>query len=724
MKFCSTERQRLVRRAVAMALLSSTTWAATAAAAEEDAVPAATNAEASAGNLAEITVTARKRSENLKDIPAAVSALSSDTLTSRGIPSIKQLDQQIPNLTQGSFGAGNISVVSIFIRGQGTGDHFIFSDPAVGLYLDGVYLGRNVGANLGLMNVDHVEVLRGPQGTLSGRNTLGGAINIVTRQPDQSDHFEFTGQLGTRERANGAFYASTPITDTFAISMSGSYEHRAGLGNFINLKGVDTRVGQIDQASGRVAAKWDPTSKLDILFSLDGMQGRYGAAPIRNTIINPNGYLGLTQADFPSNINDLGTENYAIPNDGAKSYGTALTGSYRFDDHLSAKIIGSQRTLRYKSGLDDDNSPLPGSEFPEIGHSAQTTGEAQLNGEYGKVDFVSGLYYFRESGWVQQDFTYNYSTGKTFGSQETTSYAAYAHAGYELTDALKLSGGVRYSHDHKHATLLIGTVDKEASWSAPTWDIALNYKLTPDYTAYATVQRGYQSGGFPGRPGSAAQVVAYNPTYATNFEGGLKGTVSDWLRFSGDVFYTKYTDLLVGAGFATPTGFVGINVNAAASRSYGVEFEGTVSAGSHFAVNGSMGYQRAQYTEIGPQVTSISAADTPPGIPQWTASLGPEVKTEVGSGNTLSARFDASYRSSESTNPVNGLSYPLPARFLANFDISYNIPSKGMRFSLYGQNIFNKIYAAGIGVNYDAGYLQEVLNNDRSEFGIRFRKTL
>jgi len=465
--------------------------------------------------LGEITVTARKRSENITETPLAISAYDTKSLAARGIDSVHALDGAVPSVTITNFGAGNISENTVFIRGIGTADHILLTDPGVGIYLDGVYLGRSMGSNMSLANIDQVEVLRGPQGTLSGRNTIGGAVNITTREPDQNEHAEITGTVGSRGRANASFYGDTPLTDTLSISLTGTYEHRNGIGDYVNLPGVKRRVGEIDQGSGRFEAKWAPSDRFSLLFAMDGMSGHYGVAPLEVVILNHTGQFTtpttdgtpyLSQSSLPGKADDYGTGDYRLAEDTAKGYGFSLTPKYRIDDHLSAKIIASERYNAYTAGLDDTDSVAAFSNFPEQGYARQYTGEAQLNGEYGRFNFVTGLYAFHETGFTTSEYTYDLVPGGEFDEgQKTTSYAAYVHAGVDLTDNLKLSGGVRYTHDHKRAFVFIKNdidpgIFRARSWSAPTYDASLDYKVAPRLNAYATIQHGYESGGYPPRP--------------------------------------------------------------------------------------------------------------------------------------------------------------------------------------------------------------------------------
>lgn len=692
-------------------------------------VQTASSDSSTAPQSGEILVTARKRQENIVDTPLSISAYSSETLANRGVPNIHQLDTISPSLTVTNFGAGNVSDATIFIRGIGTADHLILTDPGVGVYIDGVYLGRSMGANLSLTNIDHLEVLRGPQGTLSGRNTLGGAVNIVTQQPSQTEHYEFTGSLATRTDASVGFYGNTPITDTLAVSLAGSFEHRNGIGRFINLPGESTRVGQIDKGGGRFAAKWTPSPTVSILFAVDGSDGHYGMSPMKNVIINPDGFSGLTQADLPKNENDNGTENPEIPKTSSKDLGFSLTSTVALDEHLSVKLIGSERYSAYTGGLDDDDSPIAFSEYPETGHARQYTGEGTLNGEYGRFDFVTGVYYFHETGNANQpDYVYLDSPGRFFINQTTRSWAAYAHGGFKITDRLKISGGVRYTDDHKRAYAEIDCclspgVTRRNSWNAPTWDASLDYAVQQNLKIYATVQRGYESGGYPARPyGGAATFIAYNPTYATNYEVGLKGRLGDVLRFSSALFYTQYKDLALQYSQTTADGYLTITANAGRSRTWGAEFEGDLKLTSSLSLTASAGYNNARVTKVDAGVVGVAEGDIPQLTPKWTVAVGPQVRVPLASGAIVTARIDTSYRSSMFGQSANNAYNYIKPRYLTNFDISYEIPGKQLTLSVYGTNIFNEVYDTSRVDQFDAGFTEVIRSNDRSEFGVKIRK--
>src|SRR5687768_12127289 len=176
-----------------------------------------------------VIVTAQKREQNIYEVPVAISAFTADTIEKQGIATLTDIGKFVPNLNVTEFSAGHTSSANPFIRGIGLQDHLITTDPGVGVYVDGVYLGRQVGQNWSLANIERVEVLRGPQGTLYGRNSIGGAINIITRKPGDEPGGKMSLTAGTRGRFNGDVYADMPLSDELAMSFSMAYQRRDGL---------------------------------------------------------------------------------------------------------------------------------------------------------------------------------------------------------------------------------------------------------------------------------------------------------------------------------------------------------------------------------------------------------------------------------------------------------------------------------------------------------------
>ena len=425
-----------------------------------------------------IEVTARKRTESLFESPTAITSIGANLIDKANMGNLEDIGKYVPNLNITRYGVGNAAHASVFIRGIGLQDHIITTDPGVGVYLDGVYLGRQMGSNLSLPNVERVEVLRGPQGTLYGRNTLGGAVNVITKQPGDEGILTTTAKVGSRGRVAGDIYFNNALANDLSMSASASYKQRNGVGTAVNLANPEKEIGEEQEFSGRIALKYEATSDLAFTFSLDGVDNESGQSPYTieltdsldsNDVFNGDFPL-LTEDLIPQNPDDLGTTVAGIESTSYSGWGTSFTADWAINNTYTAKFISSYRTSEYEGGLDDDASPLNLSEFPEVGGADQYSFEVQLNATFDKMDFVSGLYFFNEDGFTRsEDFVFspfntpngllNDGVTPSFGgfgffeiNQETNSYAAYINGSYDLTDDLTIGGGLRYSEDKKDAT--------------------------------------------------------------------------------------------------------------------------------------------------------------------------------------------------------------------------------------------------------------------------------
>jgi iron complex outermembrane receptor protein len=711
-----------VRSAVAMVLAGALVPGASAlAAAADDAKQ----------QFEEITVTAKKVEQGIYDVPVAISAFSAKELEARHADNLMDVGNFVPNLNITSFGAGNTSAQMPFIRGIGVQDHLIVVDPGVGVYIDGVYLGRQIGQNLDLNNIERLEVLRGPQGTLFGRNSIGGAINIITRKPGAEETARFTVQAGSRTRVNGDFYLNSKLSDTFAVSASATVKHRDGLGKFVNVPNSKEDVGEQFNTSGRLAASWTPSERFSLLLSADGSNDRDGLAPYRTLILESPGNLaydgGLRNSGEAANPYNNNTGQAGQVETTASSYGVGLTAQGVLTDNLTGKLITSYRSSNYTGGLDDDGQIVDFYSYPEHGHATQHSVEAQLNGKFDQLDFVTGVFFFDEEGAnIQRPVTFaSFPDGYFEQNQRTLSTAVYGNVGYQITPAFRLSGGARYTHDKKHAYADLGFAppfSDDRTWSQPTWEVSGTYKLAPLLTAYATISRGYQSGGYPARPyGGAGTFKPYNPVTATDYEVGIKGEPLPFLQEELTLFDTEYKDLTAQVSEILATGFSTITENAGRARSYGVEWESRARLVEGFFFNTSIGYDNAKYTQV-KSGSSLKVGDTPALTPKWTISAGPEYRLALLAGGSVAMRVDYSYRSAMEGQPNNDPLAKIGSRYLVNFDVTYTAASGGWTVGAYGKNVTDQRYVEG---KLDVGdYVLNLLSNDASEFGLRFTKTL
>jgi len=771
-------RAGLLAWAICLAGVAGSVQAQTSTTAEDE--QAAENAQQRVGPNVEdrIVVTARRREENLLETPAAISALSPEILAERNISNLDDVGKHIPNLNVSRFGVGNTSQAAVFIRGIGLQDHIITTDPGVGVYLDGVYLGRQMGSNLSLVNIERIEVLRGPQGTLYGRNSLGGAINIITTKPDQTEGMIINVKGGSRGRAAVDSYGQFPLTQDIAVGVSSYFKRREGVGKFLLLDNPEREVGEEKEYGGRITANWEVNDRFSLLLSIDGMEAENGQSPYQIEITGldpasnfvpgtpvqdrPDPFIGdfpALQPDFPFDLAPFGFPELIGPRDDSlttvagldstsnAAWGTSITANVELTPELAAKFIGSYRFSEYTGGLDDDESPLRLSEFPEDGEADQISLELQLSGQYGKFDFVSGLYYFHEDGETNSGpFTFSpfnmpnsedsfgvpfdlgFPTGLGFFdlNQETDSYAIYANVKYELSDRLMVGGGLRYSKDDKEANALFPSfperVFRDADFEELTWDINATLALHDAINAYAQIQKGYQTGGFPPRPfGGPAQFVSFNEQTAINYEVGLKGDWMNRLVFSLAAFWTEYDDLaLPFSDTQAGGGFVTIVENAGESRSRGFELEGDLEVFDGFHIRTAVGYLDAEIRSVDPGTIGIGQGDSPALTPEWTLSVAPSYRIRFANGGALQINADYSYRDEMFGQSINNPNELMDSRELLGFSIDYHAPDGTWSLGAYGENITNEVY--DVGRLQQTGFVGVVLSNDRRELGVRLTK--
>lgn len=709
----------------------------------------ADEAKAEDKKIEAITVTATKRSQVIYEVPIAMSAFSGDDLDSQGISDITDVGKFVPNLNITGFSAGHNSSANPFIRGIGLQDHLITTDPGVSVYVDGVYLGRQVGQNWNLANIERIEVLRGPQGTLYGRNSIGGAINIITKQPDQAAVTKVSAEVGTRGRLKGSIFTNQAVTEDLAFNFNMGFNRRGGLGEFINLPNAEYDVGENQEFHGRLSVKYNASEDLRLVFTADANDGEGGTRPFTTLIDElPNGRLaqsGLTNADVAADPYDNATSTIETATVSNKANGISLTAEYDINADLGTKFIFSKRSSEYKAGLDDDGTAVKLDHYPERGTADQTSVELQLTGYLGSVDFVTGVYWFNEEGSNRQSDTeaqFNGGTTKLELDQETTSRAVFVNVGYDATDDLRLSGGVRYTEDEKSASTNVfdpvGTIHSSREWDEVSYEVAANYTFENGLNWYGTVQTGYQSGQYPARPyfligqffgaggfdnPEAAAIVRANNAFmasdnisAINYETGFKGQLTDDFSMSVAFFNTEYDDLPYQVNTSTETGFDTNNL-IVEQTSRGVEFESTYYVTDNFTLHSSFGFMDVDVEE------QNGVKPVAPLTPEWTASLSPSYTFELENNATVTSRFDVSFRDSmygePSSDPLRMTQ--VDSRTTVNFDISYAPANANWDVSLYGRNIFDERYDDA---RLNTGdYLLVIKSNDASEFGVRYRAT-
>ena len=447
--------------------------------------------------IEEVVVTARRREEGLQDAPIAISAYTGDSLDYRGITKLDEISRFAPSLTlenNPSFGGASNSA-AIYLRGVGQKEFLPTTEPGVGLYVDGVYIARSVGAILDLVDIERLEVLRGPQGTLFGRNTIGGAISITTIKPevggDRTGSLAFTA--GTDQLQNFKGSIESPFGETLAARISlASFKQD---GHVQRADGID--LGNDDTLAGRLAVNWEPTDAFSAQLNLDVSRDRENGpameligidftdlsqlagvvlAPpppmafIHNVTIaalGPGQPCAVTNAagggvtTNPASANcydnryvgkdgsDKGTAPAYSEND---TFGASVTLNYDVNDAWSLKSITAVRQLDSEFARDGDHSPHRISQFSDVLDQDQFTQEFQLLGTYDKVQWTTGLYYFSEEGTNTNILDFTVSNFRSGGDFDNEAWAAFAQVTYDVTEDFHVTLGGRYTDEQKSFT--------------------------------------------------------------------------------------------------------------------------------------------------------------------------------------------------------------------------------------------------------------------------------
>jgi iron complex outermembrane receptor protein len=631
-------------------------WMANAAHAQE-AAPAAE--QTTSGGLDEIIVTAQKRSESLQDTPLAISAINAEMIEQRGITSVAALGSAAPNLiiTETPSATANPSIA---IRGIVDNDPILTADPAVGLYVDGVIVGRSAGALFDMMDLERVEVLRGPQGTLYGRNTTGGAVNLISAKPAK----DFGGKLQVGfgkfdERMVKALIDTGELGDT-GLALKLGYYHSQRDGTVDNLlEPSDKRdPGARNTDAVRAAVRFDKGTgfTVDYVFDSSDRNGRANAFQLRAVRQDILDYLNASPAlgGTAPQVSQDRLSQIRLDNDGNahdKVQGHALTINWEIGDATLRSITGYRKWDNVSDSSDlDGNGGLvgflvspailvpPNAFIPQgVGpidlfhtsnerHQKQFSQEFNLIGSIGdEFDYVLGAYYFRERATEvnPQGFTLVLPSPvpipiapgvnlNSFGVNLDTllsyrhiskSMAAFSQLTWKpaaLDSRLTITGGLRYTEDKKHliqaAPVPPAPRDLTRKFNRLNWLANISYDWSDDIMTYVRASTGYKAGGFNSR---AADNNGFDPEDLTSYEIGFKSELFDRrVRFNVAAFHAIYDDLQVQQFLAGTGGAASTTVNAAKATYTGIEAELQARLFDDFTVDGSIGYTDRKYKKF------------------------------------------------------------------------------------------------------------------------------
>lgn len=607
--------------------------------------------------LERIEVTARRTVENLQTVPVAVTSLGEEELAQRGIDNITSVQQFSPNTTL-QVSRGTNSTLTAYIRGIGQQDPLWGFEPGVGIYIDDVYLARPQGAALDVYDVERIEVLRGPQGTLYGRNTIGGAVKYVTKQLTGDNQFAIRGTLGSYNQRDLRISGQTGLSDTVFVSGALATFNRDGFGKFLNT-GDDNY--NKDLMSGRLSLQWNAADNFRVNIAADKTvddSNPRGGFRLFPSALAPNDTM-------PSKVYDA---NISMPvTNKVETEGQSLTLTWDVNDNWTIKSITARREGVTDTNIDFDSTSSPTLDIPAFYEDEQTSQELQFLYSSERLKVASGIYYYSgDACGAFGQVVYGLSTTENGGCVETDSFAFYSQGSYQLDDKWSATLGGRFTKDDKDAAVYryvysgykfpresggtrIGVqTDFQGSESFSHFSprLGLEYQHSRDLMLYGSYTNGFKSGGFDMRANQAINPDAdkpYQEETVDTFELGMK---SEWfnqrLRLNTAVFMSKYEDMQVTVQRAVETSPGTVTVasqvlNAANADINGVELEATFAVNRDFNLSMIVGYVDAKFNEVeyfdSSQQQVIDVSDI------WSFANTPDLTATLAGTYSMATRF-------------------------------------------------------------------------------------
>jgi iron complex outermembrane receptor protein len=740
-------------------------------------------------SLEEVMVTARKRTEKLQDTPVSVTAFSEKSLTSRAIANVGGLAAFVPNLEiNNGKGDGGSTNAAIFIRGVGQNDFIFPTDPGVGIYVDGVYIARSIGAMMDLSDVQRIEVLRGPQGTLYGKNTIGGAINVITSQPNDKFGGQARVTTGSRNRIDVDARINVPIVEgKLAFKVAATSKNQDGY-----VKRPDgTDLGNVNVDAARIGLAWTPTQELRADLSFDISRIRQHGAPgiLRGTFSYAGGLYDLYNAlAAPMVAARLGLpagslfDNRWVDSNGHRSngtgptkddndtWGTNLTLTWQPDDNLTVKSITAYRKMTAKIQVDMDYSPFPIVHTSEEQHQNQLSQELQFSGKTmnDKLNWLVGGYFLREkardqnqtllasgiydalqalpaalvplvpgvtcpavgapcAGGAGNPFNALFDLDVSpYTALTTHNWAAFAQAGYNVTNQFTVTLGGRYSYEKKRyfidsifpnsGKIATPPTEDSKSWSNFTPKVGVDFKVNEDVLLYASFSKGFKSGGWNPRPLSPEEFKGYDPEKLTAYEMGFKSRLLDnRMTFNVATFYSKYKDLQLQTNSVSPTtgGLILTVDNSGSVDLYGFEAEIAARPVQGLDINLGVGYLHNEYKSLAPSV-GYSINNKLPQAPEWTLNGGIQYALPLPSNiGVVTLRGDASYRSKTYHDPQNTAAIVQSGYALLDGRVSWDSPDGTWNVAVFVKNITDKYYFSSAEYVPSFGFYNGVVGRPR-----------
>jgi len=682
-----------------------------------------------------VIITARKIQEPEQSLPMSIVGINESELHVAGDINVSELSERANNLildfTAPLSGASNN--LSAYIRGVGQSEFFLTSDPGVGVFIDGVYVGRTVGASLDLLDFERVEILRGPQSTFFGRNTIGGAINLISAQPNRDGGAEINLKVGSfgMSSVKGVYNFGSEVLGVVGRVAAGS---RLRDGYIKRTLAGDT-LGSIDRDAITISLQWNQLKHVDLALRLEYSKlDEDSAAGNSRWLDDPSTYGRGALTDLYNQHVAFGSgagEGTGMPLDSTflatnpfrsfatgpnqswlETTGVHITGKYENNGvHLAA--LAAYRTIDSKFGRDADASPLTIAETNSTLDQNQYSFELQARGEFYALDWAIGGYYFLERGKQLEQVNLADGLFEAIGvplslegdiSARNSSGSIFTHTQLALSSQIEVSLGLRYTKDVKKTNAqftyvdigvpLIGKPNGDQDFNNVSGDLTISYRPLQNILAYASYKEGYKSGGFTARyiaPTESLQ--SFEPEQLDTFELGFK---SDWfknrLRINLAIFASKYEDIqiLIFDGLAPQTR------NAAEGKISGFEVDSKVVLGESWRLSMGLGYIDAAYTALNPDgigglFVPLTKSSDFVNTPNWSANMGVEFSTTINNWGKVTAFVNYAYRTDISNDAINTPELIQSNLGLINTRLSLK-PHRSLELALFGTNLTNETY--------------------------------
>ncbi|GGW75616.1 TonB-dependent receptor [Alteromonas halophila] len=685
-----------------------------------------TDDDASAGKLERIEVTARKSVESLQEVPVAITSIGEMELAEKGIENITEIQQFSPNTTL-QMSRGTNSTLTAFIRGVGQQDPVWGFEPGVGIYIDDVYISRPQGAVLDLYDVERIEVLRGPQGTLYGKNTIGGAIKYITKKMSGDTELAVNATIGTASQRDLKVSGQVPVTDNLYFGFAVASLQRDGFGTFLEApEGQDRENYNKDILAGRFTLEYQATDDLFFRLSYDKTRDESNAKGGYRLVDSL-----LTDAPQPDSVYDSYT---SLPTwNKVDLEGMSLTVDWNINDFWAFKSVTATREGDSPTNIDFDNTPLPIFDVPAKYTDEQFTQEFQLNYAASNMTAVAGVYFYdaEACGIYDANLVAFGIALEQSGCTDTTSYAIYGQTSYDFTEQWSVTAGLRYTKDEKdgvvNAATLLGlnypesgwvdgyvrpdnagttVIDDTESWSRVTPRLGVEYMYSRDTMFYASYSQGFKSGMYNPRATFYQEPAA--PEVVDSYEVGFKSDITDNFRLNATAFWLDYTDRqyvvnVPSDDLAEPTQRI---ANVGESEASGIEVDFTYVVTDALTVTGSLGTIDAEFTEV----RSVDADGNPIDLsdnfvisntPEYTANLAANYTVTTGIGDIV---FNANYYYRDDYELFESPD-PLLAQEgygLVNASATWYSDDGKWQVGLHGKNLTDEEYRVG-GYNFTGG---------------------